>query len=67
MRLSSLSVNAATALVLVDRSITYVSVIAVGAVLFVLRRAIPHWSHPRHLEMGYEGTGPSPQEPGSEG
>ena len=67
VRLSSLSVNAATALVLVDRSITYVSVIAVGAVLFVLRRAIPHWSHPRHLEMGYEGTGPSPQEPGSEG
>ncbi|MCH8831317.1 MAG: flippase-like domain-containing protein [Chloroflexi bacterium] len=67
VRLSSLSVNAATALVLVDRSITYVSVIAVGAVLFVLRRAIPQWSHPRHLEVGYEGTGPSPQEPGSEG
>jgi len=62
-------VNAATALVLVDRSITYVSVIAVGAVLFVLRRLIPRWSHhhPRHLEMGYEGTGSSPQEPGSEG
>ena len=67
VRLSSLSVNTATALVLVDRSITYVSVIAVGAVLFVLRRAIPQWSHPRYLEMGYEGTGPSPQEPGSEG
>ena len=67
VRLSSLSVNAATALVLVDRSITYVSVIAVGGVLFVLRQAIPQWSHPVRIEVGYGGTGPSQQEPRSEG
>lgn len=59
VRLSSLSVNAATALVLVDRSITYVSVIAVGAVIFVLRQAIPQWSRPKHSGVGYEGTVPS--------
>ena len=67
VRLSSLSVNAATALVLVDRSITYVSVIAVGAVLLVLRQAIPRWSHPERPDGGYEGTVPSQQEPGPEG
>ncbi|MFB3119590.1 MAG: flippase-like domain-containing protein [Stenotrophomonas maltophilia] len=67
VRLSSLSVNAATALVLVDRSITYVSIIAVGGVLFVLRQAIPQWSHPEHPDVGYEGTVPSQREPGPEG
>ena len=66
VRLSSLSVNAAAALVLVDRSITYVSVIAVGAVIFVLRRAIPQWSHPNRPQAGSEGADPSRQEPGSE-
>ena len=43
------------------------SVIAVGAVLFVMRQAIPQWSHPEHPEVGYEVTVPSQQEPGPEG
>jgi hypothetical protein len=66
VRLSSLSVNAATALVLVDRSITYVSVIAVGAVLFVLRQAIPRWPHPIRPEIHQVETDSSSKEPGSE-
>ena len=39
LRLSSMSASGAAALVLLDRSITYLSVIAVGAVLFVARPA----------------------------
>jgi uncharacterized protein (TIRG00374 family) len=39
LRLSSMSASGAAALVLLDRSITYLSVIAVGAVLFVARQA----------------------------
>ena len=70
VRLSSLSVPAAAALVLVDRSISYVSVIPVGAALFVLRQAFPQWSHPKRTQVGtqadYEETDPSQQEPGSE-
>lgn len=40
VRLSTLSGSIATALVLVDRAITYLSIIIVGAVLFVGRQAI---------------------------
>ena len=40
VRLSSVSANAAAALVLIDRSITYISVIILGAVLFLARQAI---------------------------
>ena len=39
LRLSSMSASGAAALVLLDRSITYLSVIAVGAVLLVARQA----------------------------
>ncbi len=70
VRLSSLSVPAAAALVLVDRSISYVSVIPIGAALFVLRQAFPQWSHPKRTQVGtqaeYEETDPSQQGPGSE-
>ena len=66
VRLSSLSLNAATAMVLVDRSITYVSVIAVGAVIFVLRQVIPQSSRHKYPETGNESTIPSQQESGSE-
>ena len=38
VKLSSLSANAAAALVLVDRTITYISIIFVGAILFVSRQ-----------------------------
>ncbi|MCH8108023.1 MAG: flippase-like domain-containing protein [Chloroflexi bacterium] len=41
VRLSSLSINSAAALVLVDRAITYLSIIMVGAVLFLARQALP--------------------------
>ena len=41
VRLSSLSTSAAAALVVVDRLITYVSVIMVGGFLFLLRQAFP--------------------------
>ena len=40
VRLSSLSSSAAAALVVVDRTITYVSIIAVGAILFLARPAL---------------------------
>ena len=40
VRLSSLTSSIATALVLVDRAITYLSIIIVGALLFVGRKAI---------------------------
>ena len=40
VRLSSLTATAAAALVLTDRAITYISVIVLGAVLFVVRQAI---------------------------
>ena len=40
VRLSSLPVSAAAALVLVDRAITYLSIILVGAALFVARQAL---------------------------
>ncbi|PKB83525.1 MAG: hypothetical protein BZY88_01895 [SAR202 cluster bacterium Io17-Chloro-G9] len=41
VRLSSLSATPATALVLVDRAITYLSIILVGACLFFARQALP--------------------------
>ena len=41
VRLSSLSITPATALVLVDRAITYLSIILVGAALFLARQALP--------------------------
>ena len=41
VRLSSLSVTAAAALVLVDRAITYLSIIIVGTALFLIRQALP--------------------------
>ncbi|MQG10950.1 MAG: flippase-like domain-containing protein [SAR202 cluster bacterium] len=40
VRLSSLTPTAAAALVLIDRAITYISVIVLGATLFVLRQSI---------------------------
>ncbi|MCH9017182.1 MAG: flippase-like domain-containing protein, partial [Chloroflexi bacterium] len=40
VRLSSLSASAAAALVLIDRAITYISVIILGAVLFLVRQAV---------------------------
>jgi len=40
VRLSSLTATAAAALVLIDRAITYISVIVLGAVLFVARQSI---------------------------
>ena len=40
VRLSSLSATSAAAFVLVDRAITYVSVIIFGAALFVLRQTL---------------------------
>jgi len=40
VRLSSLTANAAAALVLIDRAITYLSVIILGAALFVVRHAL---------------------------
>jgi uncharacterized membrane protein YbhN (UPF0104 family) len=40
VRLSSLSATAAAALVLIDRAITYLSVIVLGSVLFVVRQAL---------------------------
>ena len=40
VRLSSLTASAAAALVLIDRAITYVSVIILGAVLFLVRQAV---------------------------
>jgi len=40
VRLSSLTATAAAALVLIDRAITYISVIVLGATLFVLRQSI---------------------------
>ena len=41
VRLSSLTVPSAAALVLVDRSISYLSIIITGAVVFLLRQAYP--------------------------
>ena len=40
VRLSSLTASAAAALVLIDRVITYVSVIVLGALLFLVRHAV---------------------------
>jgi uncharacterized membrane protein YbhN (UPF0104 family) len=40
VRLSTLSASAAAALVLIDRAITYISVIVLGAVLFLVRQAV---------------------------
>lgn len=40
VRLSSLSASAAAALVLIDRAITYISVIILGAALFLARQAV---------------------------
>ena len=41
VRLSNLSISSAAALVLVDRAITYLSIILVGAALFLARQALP--------------------------
>ena len=46
VRLASLAKESATALVLVDRFITYISVIIIGAVLFAVRPAIRRRSTP---------------------
>ena len=40
VRLSSLTASAAAALVLIDRAITYLSVIVLGSVLFLVRQAV---------------------------
>lgn len=40
VRLSSLTATAAAALILIDRAITYISVIVLGAALFVVRQSI---------------------------
>jgi uncharacterized membrane protein YbhN (UPF0104 family) len=52
VRLSSLTATAAAALVLIDRAITYLSVILIGAVLFVARQAFrsPQKSGPSQAE-----------------
>ncbi len=42
VRLSSLSATAAAAVVLIDRAITYISVIVLGAALFVVRQTVWH-------------------------
>jgi len=52
VRLSSLSATAAAALVLIDRAITYLSVIVIGVVLFVARQAL--W-RPRTADAGAVG------------
>ena len=40
VRLSGLTASAAAALVLIDRAITYISVIVLGAALFLVRQAV---------------------------
>ncbi|MCH8297860.1 MAG: flippase-like domain-containing protein [Chloroflexi bacterium] len=52
VRLSSLSVNAAAALVLIDRAITYISVIVLGSALFLVRQAVwrPRLAGPSRAE-----------------
>ena len=52
VRLSSLSASAAAALVLIDRAITYLSVILIGGVIFVARQAFrsPHTAGPSQAE-----------------
>ena len=40
VRLSTVSASSAAALVLIDRAITYISVIILGAVLFLIRQAV---------------------------
>ncbi|MCI0903562.1 MAG: flippase-like domain-containing protein, partial [Chloroflexi bacterium] len=49
VRLSSLSASAAAALVLMDRAITYISVIILGAVFFLARQAV---RRPRLADSG---------------
>ena len=65
VRLSTLSVDIAASLVVVDRAITYLSVIVVGALLFLLRqffrRASPNPAGPARSEGISEGI------PGAEG
>ena len=52
VRLSSLTASAATALVLIDRAITYISVIVLGAALFLVRQAVrrPQAADPSRAE-----------------
>ena len=52
VRLSSLSASAAAALVLIDRTITYISVIVLGAALFLVRQAVrrPQLGDPSRAE-----------------
>lgn len=56
LRLSSLSAAAAAALVVVDRSITYVSVIILGAVLFLARQTFRRSRQGIGQPIGLEGT-----------
>lgn len=56
VRLSSLSTNTAAALVLIDRSITYVSIIIVGAVLFLARQTFRRSLRGRGQPVGLRGT-----------
>ena len=52
VRLSSLGASAAAALVLIDRAITYISVIVLGAALFLVRQAVrrPQAADPSRAE-----------------
>ena len=54
VRLSSLTASAAAALVLIDRAITYVSVIVLGSALFLVRQAVgrPRLAGPSRAENG---------------
>ena len=54
VRLSSLSASAAAALVLIDRAITYISVIVLGSALFLLRQTVrrPQATGPSRAENG---------------
>ncbi|MEE8465727.1 MAG: lysylphosphatidylglycerol synthase transmembrane domain-containing protein [Dehalococcoidia bacterium] len=55
VRLSSLTASAAAALVLVDRAITYISVILLGAVLFLVRHSV------RRSQLGGHRPEPDPR------
>jgi len=56
VRLSSMSTSAAAALVVVDRLITYVSVIMVGGILFLLRQAFPQRMRGNHQPVELTGV-----------
>ena len=62
VRLSSLTASAAAALVLIDRAITYISVIVLGSALFLVRQAV---RRPRIGGASPAGNSPQPRNPQS--